>query len=156
MVPMGLAWGIPPSSRAQARLSRRRAYPYRHLVRSHAQDQPHGVCTHLTIFRLTSPPTLTRPEPPRMRQTSPQVRSADSLIRSLASRIMPVMAMSTAPRLRTLAARSSRPPYPVAALAPSSVWRDSRSDPAAAPCLDRGHLPVSACPVRGGQYRTES
>ena len=59
-----------------------------------------------------APPTRTRPEPPRMRRTSPLVRAAASLTRSLASRISPIMVMSNAPRLRALAARSRRPLLP--------------------------------------------
>ena len=50
---------------AEARLSRRGAYPHRYLVQSHAQDElaiapamsdrqkrPHAVGAHLTTFRL--------------------------------------------------------------------------------------------------------
>ena len=77
-----------------------------------AEEQPHGVSAHLTIFSLIC---FTDTHPAGAAAQAPDVsadQGAASLTHSLASRIRPIMAMSTAPRLRALAARSSRPPLP--------------------------------------------
>ena len=89
---------------------------YSHLRRagSWCRRSLHDLPSHL----------LHRHAPDRSRRACagrlPQVGAAASLTRSLASRIRSIMAMSTAPRLRALAARSSQPPVPIVVCSPSS------------------------------------